>query len=99
MPMNNLILHNDNYSATSESIFQYYRDEPDLNNDGAIVDSFKFKGKLIGDNGARNMKIMLPLKYLRNFSKTFETPLINYEINLVLTFSANCVISSNAALN
>ena len=99
MLMYNLILHIDNYSATLGSLFQYYRDEPDLNNDSATVDSFKFKGKIIGGNGARNMEIMLPLKYLKDFSKTFETPLINYETNLILTFSANCVISSNAALN
>ena len=35
---------------------------------------------------------MIPLKYLSNFWRTLETPLINCEIDLILTWSANCVI-------
>ena len=46
----NLLEYSNNYSKSSGSLFQYYRDEPALNNDGAIVgyadnhatDSFKF---------------------------------------------------------
>ena len=41
---------------------------------------------------------MVPLKYLSNFLRTLEIPLINCEINLLLTWSANYVIS-NAAVN
>ena len=41
---------------------------------------------------------MIPLKYLSNFWRALEMPLINCEINLILTWSANCVISS-AAVN
>ena len=32
---------------------------------------------------------MVSLKYLRNFWRTFEMPLIHCEINLTLTWSAN----------
>ena len=32
----------------------------------------------------------LPLKYLSNFWRTLEIPLINCGINLILTWSANC---------
>ena len=32
------------------------------------------------------------LKYLSNFQRTLEIPLINCEINFILTWSANCVI-------
>ena len=35
---------------------------------------------------------MVPLKYLRNFWRTLEIPLINCEVNLILTWSADCVI-------
>ena len=35
----------------------------------------------------------MPLKYLSNFWRTLEMPLINCEINLILTWSANCGIS------
>ena len=35
---------------------------------------------------------MVPLKYLNNISKTLEMPLINCEVELILKFSAGCVI-------
>ena len=35
---------------------------------------------------------MVPLKYLNNFWRFLEMPLINCEINLILIWSANCVI-------
>ena len=41
---------------------------------------------------------MVPLKYLSNFWRTFEMPLINCEDNLILTWSSTCVITdSNGA--
>ena len=43
------------------------------------------------------VKIVVPLKYLSNFWRTPEMPLINCEINLVITRSKNCVISNAAA--
>ena len=36
---------------------------------------------------------MVPLKYFSNFWRTLEIPLINCEINLILTWSTNCVIA------
>ena len=35
---------------------------------------------------------MVPLKYLSNFWRTLEMPLINCEVNLILTWSSNCVL-------
>ena len=35
---------------------------------------------------------MVPLKYLSNFWRTLEMLLINCEVNLILTWSADCVI-------
>ena len=41
---------------------------------------------------------MFPLKYLSNFWRTLEIPLINYEVNLILTWSENfAVVSTNVA--
>ena len=37
-------------------------------------------------------KRMVPIKYLSNFWRTLEMPLINCEVNLILTWSENCVI-------
>ena len=42
---------------------------------------------------------MVPLKYLSNFCRTFETPLINYEIGLELKWSRKCVIVAGTANN
>ena len=53
--------------------------------------SFKFKQRIIGsgDDGTKAVNIMVPLKYLSNFWKNLEMPLISCEINLILTCSAN----------
>ena len=59
------------------------------------TDSFNFKAKITGqtgNNGTKNVEIMVPLKYLSNFGGNLEIPLINCEVNLTLTWSANCVI-------
>ena len=73
MPMYNLIEYSDAYSKTLASLWQYYRDEPVLDNNGNIIDfpddnnsvSFKFKPKITGQtgNGSTNDgEIMLHLK-------------------------------------
>ena len=92
MPMYNLIKYSDNYSKTSGSLLQYYRDEPFINN-GAIIDvpedpdsaSFEYKQKITGqtgNDGTKDVQIMVPLKYLSNFWRTLEMLLINCEINI-----------------
>ena len=45
------------------------------------------------------MVLIFPLKYLSNFWRTLEMPLINCKINLVLTWSANCVIIYTNVVN
>ena len=35
---------------------------------------------------------MIPLKYLSNFWRTLEMPLINCEVELILNWSTNCLI-------
>ena len=55
----------------------------------------KIKEKITGqrhNNGTKKVKIMVPLKYLSNFWGTLEMCLINWEINLDLNWSKNCVI-------
>ena len=53
---------------------------------------------LTGDDGTKNVEILVPLKQISNFWRTLELPLTNCEINLIATWPANCVIS-NAAVN
>ena len=98
MPMYNLIEYSDNYAKTSGSLWQYFRDEPDDNN---IEDSESFKskikitGKTPNNNNEKDVEIMVPLKYLSNFWRTLEMPLINCEVNLILTGSSTCVIANS----
>ena len=96
VPMYNLIEHSDNYSKTSGSLWKYCEDIPAVNNDDNIVDfnganvtdSFNFKTKITvqTENNGRidNVEIMVPLKYLSNYWRTLEMPLINCEVNLIL---------------
>ena len=85
MPMYNLIEYNDNYSKTSESLQQHYRDEPA----NRIQDSESFKSKIkITENSPKydnekNVEITVQLKYLSNFWRNLEIPIINCEINLL----------------
>ena len=45
----------------------------------------------------KNVEIMVPLKYLSNFWRTLEMPLINCEVNLILTWSSTCVITDSTS--
>ena len=48
MQIYNLIEYSDNYSKTSGSLWQYYKDDP--NNNIADSESYKFKVKMTGKN-------------------------------------------------
>ena len=97
MPMYNLREYSDNNSKTSESLWQYYRDEP--NDNLADSGSFKFKIKITektsGAGNEKDVEIMVPLKHLSNFWRTLEMPLINCENNLILTLSSTCAINNS----
>ena len=102
MSMYNLIEYSDNYLKTSWSLWQYCKYILAVNNKDDIVnfneanatDSFNSKARITGqtddDGETDNVEIMVPLKYLNNFLRTFEMLLINCEDNLILTWSANC---------
>ena len=71
IPMHNLIEYSDNYSDTSVSLWEFKRDQIDVN---LTVDaqhipnnlsSFKYKSSFITNRNG--VKIAVPLKYLSNF--------------------------------
>ena len=97
MPMYNLTEYSDNYVKTTGSLWQYFRDEPDDNLED--FESFKSKIKITGKTpnnaNVKDVEIMVPLKYLSNFWRTLEMPLINCEVNLILTWSSTCVITNS----
>ena len=107
MPMYNLIEYSDNYEDSSATLYQYKRDEPPEAN--AINElttntssSFKYKVKLLGDPvldgniAKRSVKVIIPLKYLSNFFRSLEMPLINCKIKLNLRWKKECVLSTDA---
>ena len=109
MPVYNLLEYSDNYQDSSATLYQYKRDEPteddvvaDLTADNSSA--FKYKIKLLGNvtevvgnaAGVRrlNVKVVVPLKYLSNFLRSLEMPLINCKIKLNLTWKKECVLST-----
>ena len=103
MPMYNVIEYSDDYSKTLGSLWQYCKEIPAVNNNDEIVDfndanspeSLNYKAKIIGrtnNDGEIDIEIMVPLKYLSNLWRTLEMPLINCELELILDWSASCVI-------
>ena len=93
MPMYNLIEYSDNYSDTSGSLWQFKRDEiegdVDLTVDAQHIpnnsSSFKYKSSFITNRNG--VKIAVPLKYLSNFWRSLEMPLINCKVELSLTWN------------
>ena len=75
IPIYNLTEYSDNYSKTSESLWQYDRDELVLTDAGALDNfpgstaSFRFKQKIAGstgDDGTKAVQIMVPMKRISN---------------------------------
>ena len=71
--------------------------------------TFKYKNKIIGNtynvdtadagydgnkNGTQKVEIAIPLKYLGNFWRALNIPLISCEVSLELKWGKNCVITS-----
>ena len=109
MPMFNLLEYSKNCRRTTGSLWNYYRDKPssdiggENNNINCFIKgskSFDYKtsitGLLEGISRTKDVEIVVPLKYLSNFWRTLNMPLINCEINLILTWSENCVLTSKA---
>ena len=65
-------------------------------------ESFKSKVKITtnttADGNTRDVKIIVPWKYLSKFWRTLEIPLINFEFNLILTRSSTCVITNSTGV-
>ena len=77
----------DNYSKISGSFWQYYSDDP--NNNIEQSESFKSKIKITwktaADGKTKDVEILVLLKYLSNFWRTLEMPLMNCDVELILT--------------
>ena len=108
MPMYNLLEYSQNYSMTSENLWNYHRDQiVNINDNASDGKSFKYKRKIVGKIPARpanervanrpalltlNAEVTIPLKYFSNFWRFFDLPLIKCEIELDLSWAKDCVL-------
>ena len=114
MPMYNLLEYSKNYEKTSGSLFNYYRDEPKEHTIGVgnyavnisirNSKSLDYKAKIVGSLAdgeleKDDVKIAIPLKYLGNFWRSLDIPLINCEITLILSWYKKCVLVGKALRN
>ena len=104
--MFNLLEYSSNYGASSGSLYQFKRDEsPTDDNENPLnvaldnSTSFKYIVTLLGkatdadgNDRSRNAKIVFPLKYMTNFFRSLELPLINRKVHLELNWNNNCVM-------
>ena len=67
------------------------------NSKTATSKSFEYKMKIIGEipnnNNTLDTEPVVPLKYLSNFWRFLDFPLINCEIELDSSYSKECIIS------
>ena len=106
MLMYNLLEYSINYRKTTGSLWNYYRDEPNSGTDAnnnvthSILnsESFDYKASFM-ENGVtqnnlikNNVKIVIPLKHLSNFRRSLNIPLVNCQVELILTWFKNFVL-------
>ena len=98
MPMYNLLEYSKNYRKTTGSLWNYYRNEPSstigANNITHSIlnsESFDYKASFMEnsvthDNLTKHdVKVVVPIKHLSNFWRNLDIPLINCEVELILT--------------
>ena len=102
--MNNLIEYSDNFSDTSWSLWHFNRDEVLAGNADVTIDnsqSFKYKASLLRKvknfanqkSSVQDAKVVVSLKYLSNFWRSLEFPLINGKVYLELNWIEDCILS------
>ena len=82
--MYNLLEYSNNYRKTTGTLWNYYRDEPS-NPLSSNSGSFKYKTSIEGktpenNDSLTNVNVVIPLKYLSNFWKSLDIPLVNCEV-------------------
>ena len=75
----------------------YYKDEPNDNlaDSESLKSKVKISEKTPNDGNLKDVEIIVPLKYLSNFWRTFKMLLINCEVILISIWSKDCVITDS----
>ena len=105
--MYNLLEYSKNYRKTTGSLRNYYRAKPS-NPLSSNSESFKYKTSITGNTynvgdsddgydadkvGKNETEVVIPVKHLSNFWRALNIPLIGCEIELILSWSKNCVFA------
>ena len=103
--MYNLLEYSKNYRKTTGNLWNYYRDEPSstigannithsiLNSESFDYEANFIENGVTHDNLTKNdVKVVVALKHLRYFRRHLDIPLINCEVELILTWFKNCVL-------
>ena len=101
-----------NYRKTTGILWNYYRNEPS-NSLSSNSESFKYKTSITRNNynvgaveagynegkvGKNETEVVIPVViHLSNFWRALNIPLLNCEIELILTWSKNCVLADMTA--
>ena len=98
---------------TTRSLWNYYSDQPS-NPLSTNSKSFNYKTSItgntynVGDDEEgydankvvkNKTEIFILLKHLNNFWRTLDIPLINCEVELILTWTKNCVLADMTVAN
>ena len=104
--MYNFLEYSKSYKKSTVSLWNYYRDEP-IDPLSSNSESFKYKTSITRNTcnigageagydadtvGKIETEAAIPLKHLSNFWRSFNIPLINCEVELILTWSKNCAL-------
>ena len=91
----------------TDSLWNCYRDEPS-NPLSSNSESFKYQTSITGNSynvgageagydankaGKNKTEVVIALKHLSSFRRMLNIPLINWEIELILIWSKNCILA------
>ena len=107
MPVYNSLEYSKNHKKTAGGLWNYYRDEQNsgTDNNNNIIhsilnsESFDYNANFMENGVTQNnltkndVKIVVPLKHLSKFWRNLNMPLIDCEIELILTWFKNCVLT------
>ena len=82
--MYNLLEYSKNYRKTTDSLWNYYRDDPS-NSLSLNSESFKYKASIVGktqenNDSLTNAKVVISLKHISNFWRALNMLFINCEV-------------------
>ena len=92
--------YNEDFLKTSGSLWQCDKHQPNDNlaNSESLESKVKIAGNTANNGNTKKVELIVPLKYVSNFWRTLEMPLIHCEVNLILAWSSACVFTNSTSV-